>query len=61
MLANTDKLLNDLNQEYQNLMEIQKVETDSKKLRSITSELNKLSALIKSLMGYINYHKMKNY
>lgn len=59
MLTNTEKLLNDFNLEYQNLMELQKNETDGKKLRSITSEINKLSSLITSLICYINFHKMK--
>ena len=59
MIENTENYYNNLNAQYNNLVEILKIETDKKKIKLLEIEINKVSSLIKSLMSYINFYKLK--
>jgi hypothetical protein len=59
MLKDSEKFLNDLNNQNTNLMEIMKIETDVKKLKDLEKDINKNHGLIKVLTQYINYYRMK--
>ena len=61
MISNEiEKLLSDLSLTNQNLMELMKNETDIKKLNELEKDMRKITMLIKSLLNYINYFKMKD-
>ena len=59
MLKDSEILLNKLNGQYNNLMEIIKVEKDIKKIKDYEKDINKISGVIKILSSFINYYKMK--
>ena len=59
MLKDSEILLIKLNGQYNNLMEIIKLEKDIKNLKQFEKDINKISGLIKVLSNFINYYKMK--
>ena len=60
MISNEiEKLLSDLSLTNQNLMELMKNETDIKKLKDLERDVQKTSLLIRTILQYTNYFKMK--
>lgn len=59
MLKDSEKFLNDLIIQTNNLIEIMKIENDEKKLKELEKDINKNNSLIKILTNYINYYRLK--
>lgn len=59
MIKDAENLLNILNANYLNLVEIFKNEKDTKKLKDIDRDLNKIQNLIKALRQFTSYYTMK--
>ncbi len=60
MNKDSEKFLNELQANYNNILEIMKIEDDGKKIKAFEKELNKTNNLIRALTSYINYYKLKN-
>ncbi len=60
MNKDSEKFLNELQANYNNILEIMKIEDDGKKIKAFEKELNKTNNLIRALTSYINYFKLKN-
>lgn len=60
MISDSEKFLNNLNSQQQNLYEIMKIELDEKKLKELEKEINKINNVVRSLTQYINYYKVKD-
>jgi len=58
-MSSQELFLVSLNDKYNNLMEIMKLEKEPKKIKEIESEINKIQNVIKSLSSLINYYKLK--
>lgn len=59
MISDSEKFLNNLNSQQQNLYEIMKIELDEKKLKELEKEINKINNVVKCLTQYINYYKVR--
>lgn len=59
MKKETENLLSKLNDNYTNLMEIMKVETDIKTLKELEKDINKINGVIKVLRQFNNYQILK--
>jgi hypothetical protein len=60
MNTNCVKLLDELYTSYHSISVRLKSEEDPTKLKSLVSEMNKITILTKALTSYINYYKIRN-
>lgn len=58
-MSSQEAFLVSLNDKYNNLMEIMKIEKEPKKIKELETEINKIQNVIKSLSTLINYYKLK--
>lgn len=58
-MSSQEAFLVSLNDKYNNLMEIMKIEKEPKKIKEIENEINKIQNVIKSLSTLINYYKLR--
>jgi hypothetical protein len=59
MLKESENLLNKIVLNNNNLLEIMKIEVDTKILKQLEKDINKNIGMIKVLTNFINYYKMK--
>ena len=59
MIGKIENILDELILNQQNLMNIIKIEKDSNKMKELEKDLSKINMIIKSLLSYKNYVKLK--
>ena len=59
MFKESENLLNKIVLNNNNLLEIMKIEVDTKILKQLEKDINKNIGMIKVLTNFINYYKMK--